>query len=133
VFVYYCRNVSHQSSVCLLLNPWAHMPFESSIDHVLVLKITLLLGRICSIVRLHSLTSHLTSLQNADSSWCIYSMTALAFLALPDILTLTYRSSTNFLGVGGFLKLIIHFSTSSLIEPSSSASVFSYDGNPLKR
>jgi hypothetical protein len=86
MFVYYCRNVSHRPSVRLLPKLWAHMPFESSIAHVVVLMITLLLGRICSFVRTHSLKSLLISLHNADLSWCVYSLTALAFLALPNIL-----------------------------------------------
>jgi hypothetical protein len=82
MFVYY----SHQQSVRLLLKPWVHMSFESLIDHVVVLMLALLLGRICSFVHLHSLKSHLTSLHNADSSWCVYSLMALAFMALSNIL-----------------------------------------------
>jgi hypothetical protein len=62
MFVYYCQKVPLQPSVRLLPKPWAHMPFESSIDHVVVLMITLLLGRICSVVHPHSLKSHLTSI-----------------------------------------------------------------------
>jgi hypothetical protein len=71
---------------CLLPKPSAHMPFESLIDHVVIVMITLLLGRICSFIRPHSLKSHLTSLHNVDSSWCIYSLIVLAFFALPNIL-----------------------------------------------
>jgi hypothetical protein len=40
---------------------------------------------------------------------------------------LTSSSLADFVGGGAFLKLSIYFSTSSLIEASSSASVFSYD------
>jgi hypothetical protein len=82
MFVYY----SHQQSVRLLLKPWVHMSFESLIDHVVVLMLALLLGRICSFVHLYSLKSYLTSLHNVDSSWCVYSLMALAFMALPNIL-----------------------------------------------
>jgi hypothetical protein len=130
VFVYYCRNISHQPSVHLLPKHWVHMPFESLIDHVVILMITLLLGRICSFVRPHSLKSHLISLHNADSSWCVYSLTTLAFFGSVkhlSILPSASGSSTDFLGVAVFLKLAIHFSTSSLIEASSSTLVFSYD------
>jgi hypothetical protein len=127
VFVYYYQNVSHRPLVHLLPKPWAHMPFESLIDHVVVLMLTLFLGKIFSFVRPHSLKSHLISLYNADSSLCIYSLTALAFLALPNILASTSRSLANFLGVGVFFKLAIHLSTLSLIEAYSFTLVFSYD------
>jgi hypothetical protein len=40
---------------------------------------------------------------------------------------LASRSLADFLGVGVFLKLAIHFSTSSFVEACSSESVFSYD------
>jgi hypothetical protein len=130
MFVYYCRNVSHRSSVRRLPEPWVHMPFEYVIDHVVVLMLTLLLGRICSFVRPHSLKSHLTSLHNVDSSWCVYSLMELFFFGSAkhlSILASASRSLVYFLGGGVFLKFAIHFSTSSFYEACSSASVFSYD------
>jgi hypothetical protein len=47
---------------------------------------TLLLNRICSFVHPHSLKSQVTNLHLANLSWCAYSLMALAFLALPNIL-----------------------------------------------
>jgi hypothetical protein len=69
-------------------------------------------------------------LHNADSTLCIYSLTAMAFFgSAKDLSILCSASSSlaNFFGGGAFLKPAIHFSTSALAEPSSSASVFLYD------
>jgi hypothetical protein len=54
----------------------------------------------------------------------------MTFLALPkdlSILRLASSSLANFFGGVAFLKPTIYFSTSALVEASSSASVFSYN------
>jgi hypothetical protein len=77
--------IDHQFTYFPSLGRICHLNLRLAM-HVVVLMLTLLLGRICSFICPHSLKSHLTSLQNAYLSWCVYSLMSLAFLALPNIL-----------------------------------------------